>query len=107
MEPQSHHAVEREDAFTTKVREVMAKVSAEAASLNEDFYTCPILASNILDIFSRFRWFKVPLVSDIEKAFHMIRVDERDRGSLWFLCLSGLMISVPLIQSLFCCDSAE
>ena len=45
-------------------------------------YTGPSLTSNILNILLRFRWFKVPIISDIEKAFHMIRVDERDRDSL-------------------------
>ena len=84
----SHHAVVREDALITKVRVVMdgsAKVNAEAPSLNEYLYTGPSLTPNILNILLRFRWFKVPIISDIEKAFHMIRVDERDRDSLRFL----------------------
>ena len=84
----SHQSVAREDALTTNVRVVMdgsAKVNAEAPSLNECLYTGPSLTPNILDILLTFRWFKVSIVSDIEKAFHMIRVDERDRDSLRFL----------------------
>ena len=80
-----HHAVLREDALTTKVRAVMdgsAKLNAEALSLNECLYTGPSLTCNILNILLRFRWFKGPIISDIEKAFHMIRDDERDRDSL-------------------------
>ena len=76
----SHHCVVRQDATTTKVRVVLdgsAKMSAESPSLNECLYTGPSLTPNILDILLRFRSYKVALVSDVEKAFHMIHVDEK------------------------------
>ena len=84
----SHHAVVRKEVITTKVRVVMdgsAKVKANAPSLNECLHARPSLTPNILDILIRFRWFKVALVSDIEKDFHMITVDEQDRDALRFL----------------------
>ena len=86
----SHHAVVREDALTTKVRVVMngsAKANAKAPSLNECLYTGPSWTPNILDILLRF---KAPIFSDIEKTFHTIRVDERDRDSLPFLWIDDI-----------------
>ena len=102
----SHHAVVREDALTTKVRVVMdgsAKVNAEAPSLNECLYTGPSLTPNILNILLRFRWFKVPIISNIEKAFHMIRVDERDRDSLRFLWIDDINSTDPRLVFLRFC----
>ena len=102
----SHHAVVREDALTTKVRVVMdgsAKVNAEAPSLNERLHTGPSLTPNILNILLRFRWFKVPIISDIEKAFHMIRVDERDRDSLRFLWIDDINSTDPRLVFLRFC----
>ena len=102
----SHHAVVREDALTTKVRVVMdgsAKVNAEAPSLNECLYTGPSLTPNILNILLRFRWFEVPIISDIEKAFHMIRVDERDRDSLRFLWIDDINSTDPRLVFLRFC----
>ena len=89
----SRHAVVRKEALTTKVRVVMdgsAKVKANAPSLNECLQTGPSLTPSILDILLSFRWFKVALVSHIEKAFHMISVDERDRDALWFLWIDDV-----------------
>ena len=94
----SHHAVVRKEALTTKVRVVMdgsAKVKANAPSLNECLHTGPSLTPNILDILLRFRWFKVALVSDIEKAFHMITVDEQDRDALRFLWIDDVYATDP------------
>ena len=96
----------RENALATNVRVVMdgsAKVNAEAPSLNECLYTGPSLTPNILDILLRFRWFKVPIISDVEKAFRMIRVDERDRDSLRFLWIDDInSIDPRLVFLRFC-----
>ena len=76
----SHHPVVHENATTTKVRIVMdasAKITADAPSLNECLYTLPSLTRDIIDILIRFRWYRIGIVSDIEKAFHMIHVDEK------------------------------
>ena len=102
----SHHEVVREDALTTKVKAVMdgsAKGNAEAPSLNECLYTGTSLTPNILDILLRFRWFKVPIVSDIDKTVHMIRVNERDRDSLRFLWSDDINSTDPeLVFVRFC-----
>ena len=93
----SHHPVMREDAVTTKVRIVMdasAKITADAPNLNECLYTGPSLTLDIIDILIRSRWYRIGIlirsrwyriVSDIEKAFHMIQVDEKHRDALRFL----------------------
>ena len=94
----SHHALVRKDALTTKVRVLMdgsAKVKASAPSLNECLHTGPSLTPTILDILIRFRWFKVALVSDIEKVFHMITVDEQDRDALRFLWIDDIYGTDP------------
>ena len=99
----SHHCVVRQDATTTKVRVVLdgsAKTSAASPSLNECLYTGPSLTPNILDILLRFRSYKVALVSDVEKAFHMIHVDERDRDVLRFLWINGINAESPEIVTL-------
>ena len=96
----SHHAVVRKEALTTKIRVVMdgsAKVKANAPSLNECLHTGTSLTPNILDILLRFRWFKVALVSDIEKAFHMITVDEQDRDALRFLWIDDVCL-LPIFK---------
>ena len=72
-----------------------AKVKANAPSLNECLYTGPSLTPNILHILLRFGWFNVALVSDVEKAFHMITVDEKDRDALQFLGIDDIYAADP------------
>ena len=96
----SHHAVVRKDATTTKVRVVMdgsAKINAESPSLNECLHTGPSLTPNVLDILLRFRSYKVALISDVEKAFHMIRVSKGDRDVLRFLWINDIDSENPEI----------
>ena len=86
----SHHGVVREEALTTKLRVVFdgsAKVKPDAPSLNECLHTGPSLLPTIIDndILLRFRFHRVALVVDIEKAFHMLRISEQDKDSLRFL----------------------
>ena len=55
----SHHPVVREDAATPKVRIVMdaiAKITANAPSLNECLYTGPSLTRDIIDILMCCYW---------------------------------------------------
>ena len=87
-----HHRVVREDAATTKVRIVMdasAKITADSPSLNECLYTGPCLTRDIIDILIRFKWYRIGVVSDIEKAFHMIHADEKHCDALWVLIVAG------------------
>lgn len=53
--------------------------------LNNCVYTGPPLSPLLMDIMIRFRCFKMALVGDIEKAFLMVGVEERDRDELRFL----------------------
>ena len=101
----SHHAVVKKEAVTIKLRVVMdasAKVSADTPSLNECLHTGPSLTPKILDILVRFRSYKVAIVSDIMKAFHMINVEETDRNVLRFLSLSDLEADNPELLVSFC-----
>ena len=81
-----HHAVIRTDKTTTKLRIVYdASAKLNGPSLNDCLHTGPKFNQLILDILMRFRSFKVALTVDIEKAFLMISVAERDRDVLRFL----------------------
>ena len=57
----------------------MARISG-----NECFHTGPSLTPNVLDILLRFRSYKVKLLTDVEKAFHMTRVSKGDPDVLRF-----------------------
>ena len=41
------------------------------------------------------RWLNVALVSDVEKAFHMITSDEKDRDALQFLWINDIYATDP------------
>ena len=77
-----HHGVVRKDKSTTKLR-VVYDTSAKSSgpSLNECLYKGPKFQQLTLDLLVRFRSYKVALTADVEKAFLMIAVDERDRGA--------------------------
>ena len=80
-----HHAVIRQDKETTKLRIVYdASAKSTGPSLNECLYIGPKFDQRILDILQRFRTQKIALTADIEKAFLMISVCEKDRDVLWF-----------------------
>ena len=75
-----HHAIVRKDKDTTKLRVVYdasAKMDGEP-SLNDCLVFGPKFDKKILDILMRFRSYRVALMADIEKAFLMISVKERD-----------------------------
>lgn len=75
-----HHAVIRSDKTTTKLRVVYdASAKSNGPSLNDCLHTGPKFDQRILDILLRFRSHRVPLTADIEKAFLMISMAERDR----------------------------
>ena len=81
-----HHPVIRADKDTTKVRIVYdASCKSTGPSLNDCLHSGPSLISEIPDVLVRFRYHKVALVSDIEKAFLMVQVAELDRDVLRFL----------------------
>ena len=81
-----HHGVIRQDKTTSKLRIVYdASARSTGPSLNECLYTGPRFGQSIFDILLRFRFQHVALIGDIEKAFLMVSVRERDRDSLRFL----------------------
>ena len=78
-----HHAVVRQDKETTKLRIVYdASAKSTGPFLNKCLYTGPKFDQKILDILLRFRTHKVALIADIEKAFLMVSMSEKDRDAL-------------------------
>ena len=81
-----HHGVVRQDKATSKLRIVYdASARSSGPSLNDCLYTGPKFDQSIFDILLRFRLQRVALTGDIEKAFLMVSVNDRDRDSLRFL----------------------
>ena len=83
-----HHAVIRKDRETTKVRVVYdrsVKASKEELSLNDCLETGDNYIPHIFDMLARFRNNPIGLTADIEKAFLMVSIKEKDRNMLHFL----------------------
>jgi len=80
-----HHGVIRQASQTTKLRIVYngsARAFSSESSLNDCLETGPNYIPKLFDILVRFRWHKIAITADIEKAFLMVAVDERDRDFL-------------------------
>lgn len=83
-----HHGVVRQDKATSKLRIVYdASERTTGISLNNYLYTGQKFDQSIhvFDILLHFRLQQVVLTGDIEKAFLMVSICERDRDSLGFL----------------------
>ena len=93
-----HHPVIRKDKQTTKVRIVY---DASAKSAGPSLYEClcvgPSLISDISDVLMRFRYHRIALSADIEKAFLMVGVLEPDRDVLRFLWVDDSTSEAPKI----------
>ena len=77
-----HHGVVRQDSQTTKLRIVYdgsARALGDAYSLNDCLQTGPNYIPKLLHILIQFRWHRIAVTADIEKAFLMISVDPPDR----------------------------
>ena len=97
-----HHGVVRQDKTTSRlhiVYDASAKI-AGSPSLNECLYTGPSFGQSIFDILLRFRAHRIVLTGDIEKAFLMIAVEEKDRDVLRFLWTSNFNNDEPEIMIL-------
>ena len=95
-----HHGIVRADKTTTKLRVVYdASSKTSGPSLNECLYKGPKFPQLIMDLLIRFRAYKVALIADVEKAFLMIAVDEKDRDVLRFLWVDNLTKADPEIRA--------
>ena len=96
-----HHAVIRHDKDTTKLRIVYdASARTSGPSLNDCLYVGPPFGQSIFDIILRFRIHTVALAGDIEKAFLMVSVVEKDRDALRFLWVDDPFKKVPEVRTL-------
>ena len=96
-----HHAVIRQDKETSKLRIVYdASARANGPSLNDCLHIGPKFDQRIMDILLRFRTHRVAVIADIEKAFLMVSVTERDRDVLRFLWVDDITSDQPEITIL-------
>ena len=82
-----HHCVLKKSE-TTPVRVVFdcsARAKENLPSLNDCLFSGPPLINEMLSVLLRFRFGKYAAVSDIEKAFLMVELDEGDRDVTRFL----------------------
>ena len=100
-----HHAVVRRDKDTTKLRIVYdASSKVNGPSLNECLHAGPKFDQKILDVLLRFCVHKVAVAADIEKAFLMIAMTEKDRDVLRFLWVDDVSNPSPkTIELRFTC----
>ena len=92
-----HTCVVREQKETTKVRIVYdASAKTVGPSLNDLLQQGPCLLPTIFKVLVRFRYHKVALISDIEKAFLNISVNENDRDYLRFLWFTDPFVDNPV-----------
>ena len=87
-----HHGVVRQSSETTKLRIIYngsARAFNNESSLNDCLETDPNHIPKLFDILVRFRWNRIAITADIEKAFLMIAVDKGDRDFLRFLWAKG------------------
>ena len=87
-----HHAVIHSNKNTTRlcvVYDASAKREGKP-SLNDCLLVGPKFNQKILNILMRFRSYRIALTADIEKAFLMISVQEKDRDVLRFLWVSDI-----------------
>ena len=88
---------------TTKVRVVYdgsARPSKLKNLLNDVIYKGSNLLENLVAIFLRFRFHRIAILSDIEKAFLQLLIDESDRNYvrfLWFDNYSPLFASSKIV----------
>ena len=62
--------------------------SHEGISLNDCLQVGPNLIPKLFNVLIKFRCHQVALVEDIEKAFLMVSITEKDRDMFRFLCMA-------------------
>jgi len=94
-----HHAVVRRDKTTTKLRVVYdASAKSDGPSLNECLHKGPRFNQLILDLLLRFRSYRIALTADVEKAFLMIAIDDKDRDVLRFIWIDDITKNEPELR---------
>lgn len=76
-----HHAVVRKSSTTTKQRTVYdaSAKTTNGSSLNDRCLNGPTIQPELVDIFIRWRTYKIALIADIEKMYRMIKIRPKDR----------------------------
>ena len=97
-----HHAVIRTDKSMTKLRIVYdASVKTDGTpSLNECLHVGPKSNQKLLDILIHFQAHRITVTADIEKAFLMVSVEEKDCDALRFLWVDNVNENPPEIRPL-------
>ena len=91
-----HHAVIKEDKQTSKLRIVYdASARSTGPSFNDCLYAGPTFGQNIMNILLRFHIHRVAVIADIEKAFLMVSVSEKDHDALRFLWIHDINAQLP------------
>jgi hypothetical protein len=72
-----------------------ASARANGPSLNDCLHAGPKFDQKILDLLLRFRAHRVALTADIEKAFLMVAISEKDRNVLRFLWVDDITKESP------------
>lgn len=87
-----HHGVIKPDSMTTKLRIVLDASSHHKGelSLNEILHTGPQLVPNMIGVLLRARMFKYLIISDVEKAFHQVKLQISERDATRILWLKDL-----------------
>jgi hypothetical protein len=88
-----HHAVLTLQKTTTKLRVVYdasAKTKPDYKSLNECLLRGPVMLHDLCGIIMRFRLHEIALISDIEKAFLQIGLQESERNVTRFTWIKDL-----------------
>ena len=88
-----HHPVIKPDRATSKVRivdDASSRSSRDVPSLNDILYAGPSLIPPNMDVLIRFRWHKISLTSDIQKAFLMIGINEAHRDLLRMIWIDDI-----------------
>ena len=83
----AHHGVVK-DSLTSKLRIVFdcsARTSKNSLSLNDCLFAGPSLVPDMVQVLLRFRLFEFACISDIEKAYLMLRLNIKDKDVTRFL----------------------
>ena len=83
----AHHGVKK-DSLTSALRVVFdasASLGKGNLSLNDCLYSGPSLVPEMVQVLMRFRLFKYACISDIEKAYLMLKLSEKDKDVTRFL----------------------